>query len=144
MATLTVDEVREFVSDYAPNNYLIDGEEFTNTYINVCMGLAVDSFNTMVPYTQIQVNNFPSKSILLYGTIWHMFNGKALLLARNTMQYSDGGLQVPIEERAEMYRALAVGFNADFDRMARALKIQMNMDSGWGGLGGDMAYFPIW
>ncbi len=30
MATeiLKIDEVRSFVSDYAPNNYLIEGEEF--------------------------------------------------------------------------------------------------------------------
>ena len=144
MAILTIDEVREFVSDYAPNNYLLDDEEFSPTYISFCMGLAVDTFNTMVPMSRFTVNTLPSKEIVLYGTCFHMFQGKAALLARNTMQYSDGGLQIPIEERAELYMSIAANFRQIFDQSARALKIQMNMESGWGSLSGDQAFFPIW
>jgi hypothetical protein len=144
MAILTVDEVREFISDYTPNNYLIDGEEMTNTFIKMCIGLGVDVYNNMTPVSRLSPDNFPSKSILLWGTLWQMYEGKAALLARNTMNYSDGGLQIPIEERFELYKNLAAGYHANFDSQARALKIQTNMESGWGGLGGDAAYFPIW
>jgi hypothetical protein len=144
MSVLTLDEVREFASDYAPNNYLIEGEEFSNTYVSMCISLAIDSFNTMTPVSSWNQNNFPSKSIMLWGTLWHMFEGKSVLLARNTMNYSDGGLQIPIEERSELYKNLSAGFHQNFDSAARALKIQQNMDSGWGGLSGDSAYFPIW
>lgn len=144
MSILTVDEIREFSSDYAPNNYLIDGEEFSNTYLTMCISLAVDVFNNMTPVSGYKVGNFPSKSILLWGTLWHMFEGKAVLLARNTMNYSDGGIQIPIEERAELYKNLAAGFHANFDTAAKALKIQQNMETGWGSLSGDSAYFPDW
>lgn len=144
MNILTVDEIREFASDYAPNNHLIDGEEFTDTYIAMCISLAIDVFNTMVPVSRHQVENFPSKSILLWGSLWHMFEGKSVLLARNTMNYSDGGLQIPIEERAELYKSLANGFHQNFDTAAKALKIQQNMESGWGSLSGDSSMFPVW
>lgn len=144
MAILTVDEIREFVSDYEPNNYLIDGEEFTNTYINLCMSLGADSFNSIPPFSRFNADTIPSKTILLYSTLFHMYRGKATLLARNTMQYSDGGLQIPIEERAELYLSLATGFQATFIQEATKLKIQMNMEAGWGHLSGDSAYFPMW
>lgn len=144
MANLSVDEIREYVSDYAPNNYLIDGEEFSDTYIALCISLGVDGYNSMTPMSKFTEGTFPSKGILLLGTCWQMFLGKAALLARNTMQYSDGGLQIPIEERAELYMSLANNFRAQFREAAQALKIQQNMESGWGEVRSDEAMFIPW
>jgi len=144
MASLSIDEVREYLSDYAPNNYLIDGEEVTNTYISLCMNLGVDAYNSMTPVSRYSEGNFPSKQILLWGTCWNIYNGKALLLARNTMQYSDGGLQVPIEERAELYKGIADSFRAQFREAAQALKIQHNIECGWGSVSSDESLFPAW
>lgn len=144
MANLSIDEVREYVSDYAPNNYLIDGEEFTDTYISLCISLAIDAFNSMTPRSSYNETNFPSKSILLLGTCWQMFQGKAALLARNTMQYSDGGLQVPIEERSELYNGIAGSFRGQFREQAQPLKIQQNMESGWGEVRSDESTFLWW
>jgi hypothetical protein len=144
MSIITVDEIREFASDYSPNNYLIDGEEFSDTYISMCLSLALDSFNTLVPVTRFTMDTMPSKTVMLWGTLWQMFEGKAVLLARNTMNYSDGGLQIPIEERSELYKSLANGFHQNFDTAGKALKIQMNMESGWGSVSSDNIFFPEW
>jgi hypothetical protein len=144
MANLSIEEVREYVSDYAPNNYLIDGEEFTDTYISLCKSLGIDSYNMMTPKSNYTEDNFPSKSLLLLATCWQMYLGKATLLARNTMQYSDGGLQIPVEERAELYLGLANSFRSQFTETAKALKIQLNMESGWGSVSSDEAMFPVW
>lgn len=144
MASLSIDEVREYVSDYAPNNYLIDGEEFTDTFISLCISLGIDSFNSMAPRTSYTESNFPSKVVLLLATCWQMFQAKATLLARNTMQYSDGGLQVPIEERSELYLNLANNFRSQFREQAEPLKIQQNMESGWGEVRSDESTFLWW
>jgi hypothetical protein len=144
MATLLIDEVREYVSDYAPNNYLIDGEEFTDTFIALCIELGVDSYNSMTPRSNFNLLGFPSKLILLLGTCAQMYQAKAALLARNTMQYSDGGLQIPIEERAELYQGLANSFRQQFREAAQALKIQQNMESGWGEIRSDESRLPWW
>lgn len=141
---LSVLEVREFVSDYAPNNYLLSGEEFSDTFITLCRSLAVDEWNTIPPFSRNDLTNFPSKSILLYGTIWKAFEGKAALLARNTMSFSDGGLQVPIEERSELYRGLAQQFQTNFTNAATKLKIQINMEAGWSEISSDYACMPSW
>jgi hypothetical protein len=143
MAKLTIEEVREYISDYSVNNYLLEGEEMSDTYITLSISLAVDAYNTITPRSAVTEASFPSKSILLWGTIWQMYTGKALLLARNTMNYSDGGLQIPIEERAQLYQSLAQQFQGQFQESAQKLKIQMNMESGWGGISSDEAFFPL-
>lgn len=141
---LSVLQVREYVSDYAPNNYLIDGEEFTDTYIQLCMDLAIEEFNEIAPLTHYNASTFPSKGILLTGTVWKMYDGKSLLLARNTMAYADSGLQIPIEERAELYSSLASKFGQQFKETAVRLKANLNMESGWGSVGSDYSNFPLW
>lgn len=141
---LTVQEVREFITDYTPDNLLIDGEEMTDTYISLCMTLAVDSYNLIPPMSGYGVQNFPSKGVLMYGTLWQMYLGKATLLARNTMNYSDGGLQIPIEERYQLYTDLAARFGAEFKEVARNLKTALNMEDGWGEVRSDLSLFPQW
>lgn len=142
--TLTTQEVREFTSDYAANNYLIEGEEMTDTYLSLCMTLAVEAYNSITPVGRVGLQNFPSKAILLWGTLWMAYDGKALLLARNTMEYNDGGLQIPIEERAQLYQSLATNFQTRFTENAKAQKIQANMEDGWGHVSSDLALMPTW
>jgi hypothetical protein len=141
---LSVLEVREFVSDYSQNNRLLDGEEFSDTFITLCRSLAVDEWNTLTPASSNDLTNFPSKSVLLYGTLWKMYDGKAALLARNTMSYSDGGVQIAVEERVQLYTGLAQQYQANFMSTAARLKAQINMNSGWGGTFSDYSTMPSW
>lgn len=146
MATeiLKIDEVRSFVSDYAVNNYLIEGEEFSDPFINLCIDLAVDSYNEIPPISKVTRQSFPSKALMLYGTLWKMYEGKAALLARNTMSYSDGGVTVAIEERMELYLTLARQYSDQFKEAALKLKVHLNMEDGWGEIRSDYATFPLW
>jgi hypothetical protein len=141
---LTIEEVREYTSDFSPNNYLIDGEEFSDTFITLSMELAVAEYNAIPPVSATTLSMFPSKAVLMSGTIWKMMSGKALLLARNTMAYSDGGLQIPIEERAELYSSLASQWQQQFMSSAQQLKKNLNMEAGYGDVKSDYANFPLW
>lgn len=146
MATiLSADEVREYLSDYPDSNLLLDREEFSDTFIELCIGLALSEFNAMPPRT-IFTNDelFPSKSLLLLGTCWQMFQGRSAMMARNHLTYSDGGLQIPVEEKYELYVGLASSFKNAFDSAAAKLKVHMNMEQGWGAVSSDEANFPIW
>lgn len=144
MAALTPQQIRDFLADSVENNHLIDGEEFTDSRINLCMELAVDSYNVLPPITGATLNDFSSKTLLLYGTCWHLYNGQVALAARNQMSYSDGGLTVPIEERYQFYIQMADSFASQFKSMAKDDKIARNMESGWGTVKTDYASFPIW
>ena len=141
---LTADEVRAYLSDYAESNLLLDKEDFKDPFIKLCMDLGADEFNQIPPRSGYSAGSFPSKSLLLQGTLWHMFQGRAALAVRNTLSYTDGGLTIPIEEKYELYSAMAATYKANFMEAATKLKINMNMESGWGEIRSDEANFPIW
>lgn len=141
---LTVEDVRTFISDRGEFNHLLDGEEFSDMRIQFAMEMAKDTYNHMPPSTGYTLMTFPSKAVLLYGTLAALYHGAAALLARNHMSYSDGGITVPVEERYELYMSLANTYNTLFEEDARRLKLYQNIEAGWGGVGSDMGYFPIW
>lgn len=142
--TLTAQEVREYISDYPEANLLLDKEEFSNVFIELCMDLGVSEFNVIPPRSGFSVGNFPSKSLLLLGTLWQMYLGRSTMMARNHLSYTDGGLQIPIEEKYELYKNLADSFRTQFMEAAAKLKVAQNMESGWGQVRSDESNFPLW
>lgn len=140
---LTPDEVREYISDSVSANLLLDTEEFNDVRINLAMDLACNEFNMMPPIGGTTRYMFPNKALLMTGTLYKLFYGQAALLARNTMQYSDGGLQIPIEERFALYQSLGVMFKDDFQQNSHMLKVSINMEDGWGEVSSDYARMPI-
>jgi hypothetical protein len=141
---LTVEEVREFVKDKVENNYLIDGEELSNTQVELAMELTVSEWNSTPPTSVATVDAFPYKHILMSGTLYRVFMGQAALLARNTFAFNDGGLSVPLEERFQLYQMLSTMFQSDYYSTMTKVKANINMEEGWGSLGSDYARFPIW
>ncbi len=141
---LTPDEVRAYIHDYSENNRLIEGEEFSDASIMLGMKLALSDYNTIAPLSSLSPKMFPSLSLLMYGTLGHLFLGKAANLARNTLAYSDGGLSIPVEERAELYMNLGNQYMGQFRDLAIKLKIQQNMEDGFSSVSSDYRYFPLW
>lgn len=143
---ITPDEVREFIADYVENNHLLDGVEFSDTRISLATELAISEFNMVPPIGGVTINTFlrAGKSIIMSGILWKLFEGQSALLARNTMSYNDGGISLPIEERMQLYQALARQFQGNFMSSVGRLKQHLNLESGWGEVGSDAANFPVW
>lgn len=137
-------EVRTYIHDFSDQNHLIDGEEFSDEGIQLAMRMAAGDYNLIPPLSNLAPSQFPNVTLLMYGTLGHLFLGKAAHLARNTMSYSDGGLQIPVEERAELYLTLGNQYMAQFKESGAKLKLQMNMESGWGSVKSDYANLPVW
>lgn len=141
---LTPEAVRLYIKDDPANNYLLTGEEFSDERIALAMEMAVDTFNIVTPITSFISENFPSKALLLYGTLANLYTGQAGLAARNQMSYSDGGISLPIEERFQLYQSMAAQYGQQFSDLSKQWKIQYNMERGWGGVGSDYSAFPLW
>lgn len=141
---ITPEEVRSHIRDSTDHNLLLDSLEFTDPVIYLAMDLACSEFNLLPPFSSVDRMTFPNKALLMSGTLYKMFAGQAALLARNTMQYSDGGLQIPVEERFQLYQALAAMYQTDFQNGARMMKTAMNLEDGWGEVRSDYARMPIW
>lgn len=141
---LSIEELREHIADLPELNHLLDGEEFSPTRITLAMGIAADKYNFFLPLSNANIYNFPSKHILLYGTLATLFEGQSALMARNTMSYSDGGINIPVEERMQLYQSLAAMYQASFESAGKSFKLQQNIESGWGSVSSDYASMPIW
>lgn len=141
---LTTSKVRAYIHDFSSGNYLLDGEEFSDSSIELAMELALSDYNTITPLSNLAPSQFPSKSLLMYGTLGHLYLGKSAHLARNTMSYSDGGLQIPVEERMELYTSLSSSYFAQFKQLGERLKAQLNVEDGWGSVASDYRQLPSW
>lgn len=142
---LSIDEIRLYIKDFAEDNRLLDGEEFTDIEIKLGMDLAISEYNMMPPGSSVNRVTFPNKALLMSGTLYKLFAGRAALLSRNTMNYSDGGISVPVEERAQLYTSLASMYQNDFVNGARMLKTAYNLEVlGWGGVRSDYSNMPGW
>lgn len=141
---LSVEDIRTYISDRPENNHLLDGVEFSDAMIDLSMRMAISEFNNYAPKTGYTVFDFPNIATLMSGTLFKLFAGQAALLARNTMNYSDGGIQIPIEERAELYSNLAAMYEQDFRTATIRIKTAINIESGWGEVSSDYATFPYW
>lgn len=144
MATLTNQQIRDYIADSPENNHLIDGLEFTDARIDIAKMLAVDSYNTVPPVRLTTTESAISNTLMLYGVLWHLYSGQMALAARNQMSYSDGGLTIPIEERYQFYVQMAQMYEQQFKQMAKESKISLNMEKAWGNVPTDYSTFPIW
>lgn len=144
MADLTPQDIRNFLRDTKENNHLLDDIENPDSIIRLSMDLAISDFNAIPPKSNFALTGFEYKTVLLYGTCWQLFLGLMALAARNTMSYSDGGLDIPIEERFPYYAQMAQMYQQMYQSLAKPVKIQLNMESCWDSISSDYATFPAW
>ena len=137
-------DVRELILDKIENNYLLDGEELSDVQIMLAQEMVLADWNSTPPTDAQTLQTFPYKHVLMFGTLGRCFMGQAALRARNTFQFSDGGIAVPLEERFAMYQSLGSMYMQEYQSAMSKIKISINMDQGWGSISSDYSNFPIW
>lgn len=137
---ITPDFVRLFLRDNVEYNKLLDDVQFSDERITQAKQLALARFNVMTPLSNYNFETFPNQYLLLYGTLFCLFTGEAAAAARNELNYQDGGLTVPLEERFQYYSSLAQMYDGMFANAAQQAKIQLNLESGYSMVPSDYAY----
>lgn len=125
--------VRLFMRDYPALNRLIAGEEHSDRMIAWAVVDALDDFNATPPMTNFGLTNFPSSSILLRGTVINLLQSVGLLMTRNHLTFSDGGLQVGVSDKTPLIQSWIQMFSNTYEEKKKQLKIAMNIEGGWGG-----------
>lgn len=128
-----VGTVRLFMRDYPELNRLIQGEEHSNRIISWAILDALDDFNTTPPLINgYQLDNFPSKSLLLRGTVISLLESLGQLMTRNQLTFSDGGIQVGISDKTPLLMSWIQMFTNKYEDKKLKLKIALNIEGGWG------------
>jgi hypothetical protein len=125
--------VRAFMRDYPELNRLFVGEEHSDRLIAFAVIDTLEDFNTTPPMTNYQINNFPSKSLLRIGTIINLLESVGLLMTRNHITFSDGGVQVGVNDKTPLIQSWIQLFTNKYETKKDRLKVALNIEGGWGG-----------
>ena len=128
-----IQTVRTYLRDYPELNRLIKGVENTNRQIVWAMADALDDFNTTPPFTSHGLGSFPSASLLLRGTVISLLESVGLLQTRNHLSFSDGGLQVGINDKTPYIQSWLQLLKNSYEEKKKLLKVAYNIENGWGG-----------
>jgi hypothetical protein len=139
---ISSDEIRMFMRDVAGQvpgtgveNTLFDLPEFSNDDINRALKFTTARFNVMTP-----PSNDPMEGIniwlLLIGCAEFLCMSEAFRQQRNQVTYQDGDIQpIGLDDKQQMYLAMAAVLKAEFEDKAKSWKISRNMESAYGSLG---------
>ena len=128
-----VGAVRAFMRDYPELNRLIKGEEHSDRLIAWAIIDALDDFNSTPPMTGFGLSNFPSKHLLLRGTVISLLESVGLLMTRNHLTFSDGGIQVGVSDKTPLIQSWIQMFTNKYEQKKAQLKVAINIENGWGG-----------
>ena len=126
-------QIRSFMRDYAELNRLIAGEESSPRQIVWAIFDALDDFNTTPPFTNFNLDTFPSKSLLVRGATISLLESIGLLQTRNHLAFSDGGLLVGVSDKTPFIQSWIQLFRNSYEEKKQRLKVAYNIESAWGG-----------
>ncbi len=141
--SLTRDHVRQFMRDTPPGmvpgtgseNVLLDGVEFSNQEIDSAVMFTTARYNAMTPISSLTAEMIPSYPLLM-GTAAHLLKAESMKQLRNQATTQDGDVpSLGIDDKWQQYRQLAVDMSEEFEKYARAIKTQKNMQAAYGGVG---------
>ncbi len=126
--------VREFMRDHAELNRLIQGVEHSPRLVMWAIADALDDWNSTPPLIgAVGCSNFPSKSLLLRGTVISLLESVGLLMTRNHLTFSDGGIQVGVSDKTPLIHAWIQLFRNNYESKKLRLKVAINIEQAWGG-----------
>src|SRR3954468_13276655 len=124
--------IRAFMRDYPELNRLIKGEEHSNRLISWAILDALDDFNTTPPLTSFTLRNFPSKYLLIRGSVISLLESVGLLMTRNHLAFSDGGIQVGVSDKTPLIQSWLQLLGNKYEEKKQKLKVAINIELGWG------------
>jgi len=120
--------LRLFLNDTPELNRLILREESDAAKLDLALRLAIDDYNITAPIlTPVNIANFPSLWLLLYGAAIQTLRSNGLLQSRNELVYSSGGVSVRIFDKTQLYQSWIAQFFAEYEMKKKHFKISMNV-----------------
>ena len=136
-ARLTLDSlvqmIRNFTRDYPELNRLISGVESSNRQIVWAIFDTLDDFNTTPPFTHFVISNFPSRYVFVRGAVISLLQSIGLLQTRNQLSFTDGGIQVGINDKTPFIQQWLQLFMNSYEHKKERIKVAYNIESAWEG-----------
>lgn len=131
----TLAEIRMAMRDSAGENNLLRNVEFSNDEIIFSIVRPIADWNeTPPPVAPMTCNTFPWRHNWLKAVCGYLLQTAGFHYVRNKLSASHGGLQVNDKDKDNAYFALAQKFLDDWKLWLQSKKVQINIDSCYGGV----------
>ena len=137
--------IRAKLRDYPELNMLVEGRETSDREIAFAIMEAVDDFNSTPPLiSAYTVEDFPSVSLLIRGSIINVLESVGLLQTRNHMTYSVGqGVQVSVSDKTPMLMNWINLYTTQYENKKIRLKKALNLQGALNGTGVPSEYLYV-
>lgn len=127
--------LRLFMMDTPELNRLILKYESNDEMLRFAIEMAISDWNTTSPLIGSKtIGNYPSLYLLMHGAAIQLLKSQGLRQARNELNYSAGGSSFVRSNKSNYYMSWMVNFANEYETKKRNIKIQQNIERGWGGV----------
>jgi len=125
--------LRTYLQDSKLKNVLTGKMENIDEELLFFIRLAIDDYNlTPPPITVVNIETYPSMSLLIHGAIIQLFLSNGILQTRNQLSYQDGGGALQLYEKGPQYINNATVFAQLYEQKKNQFKTMINIAGGWG------------
>lgn len=127
--------LRLFLRDTPQLNRLTRKEESDNELFDFAIEMTLSDWNATTPMIRpVTITDFPSLYMLMQGAAIQLLVSQGILQARNELQYNAGGSSFLRSNKSNYYMQWAVNLQNQYELKKRNIKIQQNINRGWGGV----------
>lgn len=123
--------VRLYTRDFPELNRIVAGEESSDRQVLWAIYDALGDFNGTPHLTNYCLEDLLQRnqtSLLLRMTVIALIESVALLQTRNHINYSDGGLNVGVNDKTPLLMNWLKYFKASTDQMKQRVKVALNIE----------------
>ena len=127
-----VQTVRLFHRDHPQLNRLVAGEESSDRIIAWAVLDAIADFNGTPHFTNFSLEDLISRNqqaLLLRMTTISLLESIGLLQTRNHLNYSNGGINVGVNDKTSMIMGWLQYFKGSTEQMKTKVKVSLNIES---------------
>lgn len=127
-----VQTVRLFLRDHPQLNRLVQGEESSDRIIAWATLDALSDFNGTPPFTTYQLGDLLQRNqqaLLLRMTSIALLESVGLLQTRNHLNYSNGGINVGVNDKTPMIMQWLQYFKGSTEQRKQQVKVALNIES---------------
>jgi len=127
--------LRLFMLDTPALNRLIRKEESNTELFDFAIEMAISDWNSTTPVLGCTtISNYPSLYLLMHAAAIQLLKSQGIYQARNELNYSAGGSSFLRANKSNYYMQWMINFANEYETKKRNLKIQQNVNRGWGGV----------
>lgn len=124
--------MRTFLGDTPESNRLIPDQELSDDKLGLALDLALDEYNHTPPFENQAFENFPSLAVILHGGAIQALIMAGIVMSRNYLNFSDGGIQEVISDKAQAYQSWIANLISSYREGALNIKTALNMERNFG------------